>query len=418
MLLIFLLIPIAILAIAVIYFVSIYNNLVSFKNAAVAAWHQIDVQLTRRADLVGNLVETVKGYASHEKTVFEDVATARSSVMQSRGARQAGEASASLDSALSRLFAVAESYPDLKASANFMSLQAQLTELENTIAAARQFYNDNVRRYNVAVQQFPATLFASSFRIYIHGLFRSCAGRHRTTESKLFIEVAFPGQKLETPEASTKLSIVANFLLLVLKFIGGFIGGSKALIADFINSLLDLIANFAVLIGIRVAQRPADAEHQYGHGNADVIAAFLVAVIILMTGVYIGYDSANTVFEKKYHTPNLFATAVALFTIFAKTILYRYTKRVGLKSKSAAVLANAQDHKSDVYASVRGAIGNYYRSTGISYLGSNWRHLGIIFYHTKFSQPHQRQYSYAHERSAGQENHRASSTGGRSDIGS
>jgi LemA protein len=163
MLLLFLLIPIVLLAIVVIYFISIYNNLVSFKNAAVAAWHQIDVQLTRRADLVGNLVETVKGYASHEKTVFEDVAAARSSVMQSRGARQAGEAATILESALSRLFAVAESYPDLKASTNFISLQAQLTEIENTIAAARQYYNETVRRYNVAVQQFPATLFAASF---------------------------------------------------------------------------------------------------------------------------------------------------------------------------------------------------------------------------------------------------------------
>jgi cation diffusion facilitator family transporter len=169
--------------------------------------------------------------------------------------------------------------------------------------------------------------------------------------------VASLSQKLETPEASTKLSIAANFLLLALKFIGGFMGGSKALIADFINSLLDLIANFAVLIGIKVAQRPADAEHQYGHGNADVIAAFLVAVIILMTGVYIGYDSAQTVFENKYRTPHLFATGVAIFTIFTKTILYRYTKRVGIKSKSAAVLANAQDHKSDVYASTGALFG-------------------------------------------------------------
>jgi LemA protein len=163
MLLILMLIPILILVIIAIYIASIYNSLVSLKNSAVAAWHQIDVQLARRADLVGNLVETVKGYASHEKTVFEDVTAARSSVMQSRGARQAGEAAATLDSALSKLFAVAEAYPELKANTNFLTLQGQLTEMENTIATARQFYNESVRRYNIATQQFPANIFAGSF---------------------------------------------------------------------------------------------------------------------------------------------------------------------------------------------------------------------------------------------------------------
>ncbi len=158
-------------------------------------------------------------------------------------------------------------------------------------------------------------------------------------------------QKLETPEASTKLSILANVFLLIIKFIGGFLGGSKALIADFVNSLLDLVANAAVLIGIRVARQPADADHQYGHGNADVIAAFLVAVIILMTGIYIGYDSASAAFSKDYRAPHWYATLVAVITIFSKTFLYRFTKMVGLKSRSPAVMANAQDHKSDVYAS-------------------------------------------------------------------
>ena len=163
--------------------------------------------------------------------------------------------------------------------------------------------------------------------------------------------MAFDSQKLETPEASTKLSIVGNVILLILKFIGGFLGGSKALIADFVNSLLDLVANAAVLIGVRVAQQPADADHQYGHGNADVIAAFLVAVIILMTGIYIGYDSASAAFGKNYKAPHWYATLVAIITIFSKTMLYRFTKKVGIKSKSPAVFANAQDHKSDVYAS-------------------------------------------------------------------
>ena len=171
------LIPILILAIIVIYIISVYNTLVARKNATVAAWHQIDVQLTRRADLVGNLVETVRGYAAHEKTVFEDVAAARSSVRESRGARQAGEASSALDSVLTRLFAVAESYPELKANANFLSLQGQLTELENTIASARQYYNDNVRSYNITVQQFPANTFAGSFGFTSMDYFEAPTGK-------------------------------------------------------------------------------------------------------------------------------------------------------------------------------------------------------------------------------------------------
>jgi LemA protein len=177
MLLLLMLVPILILAIIVIYLISIYNSLVARKNAAVASWHQIDVQLTRRADLVGNLVETVKGYAAHEKTVFEDIAVARSSIRESRGARQAGEASSALDSALARLFAVAESYPELKANTNFLNLQGQLTELENTIASARQYYNDNVRLYNITVQQFPANAFAGSFGFTSMDYFEAPTGK-------------------------------------------------------------------------------------------------------------------------------------------------------------------------------------------------------------------------------------------------
>jgi cation diffusion facilitator family transporter len=190
-----------------------------------------------------------------------------------------------------------------------------------------------------------------------------------------------PYQQLETPEGSTKLSIAVNIVLLILKFFGGFIGGSKALIADFINSLLDLVANSAVLIGIRVAQRPADADHQYGHGNADVIAAFLVAVIIIITGIYIGYDSIYAMLEKKYRTPHFFATGVALFTIFTKTILYRFTRKVGVKSKSPAVLANAQDHKSDAYASTGAFFGIVIAQLGYPILdpiGGIWVSIFIV----------------------------------------
>jgi cation diffusion facilitator family transporter len=158
-------------------------------------------------------------------------------------------------------------------------------------------------------------------------------------------------QKLESPEASTKLSFVANVLLLGLKFLGGFLGRSQALIADCFNSFLDLIANSAVLIGIRVAKRPADADHQYGHGNADVLAASLVAVIIFGTGMFIGYSAVNAIIHGKYQPPHFLATGVAIFTIVLKAILYRFTRNISKKSKSVAVYANAQDHLSDVYAS-------------------------------------------------------------------
>jgi len=158
-------------------------------------------------------------------------------------------------------------------------------------------------------------------------------------------------EKLETPEASTKLSFIANVLLLILKLLGGFVGHSKALIADSLNSFLDLLANSAILIGLRLARRPPDAEHQYGHGNADVLAASFVAIVIFVTGVYIGYDSINVIINGSFRVPTPLATGVALFTIGLKSALYRYTRNVGLRSRSPAVLANAQDHKSDVYAS-------------------------------------------------------------------
>jgi LemA protein len=163
MLLLAMILPLAIFAVIAVYFISLYNGLVSLKNSSAAAWHQIDVQLTRRADLVGNLVETVRGYAAHEKTVLEDVTSTRASVKNSRSVQDAGKALSDLDQALMRLFAVAENYPTLKADANFRVLQAQLQEIENSLASARQSYNDVVRRYNTACESFPAGLFASTF---------------------------------------------------------------------------------------------------------------------------------------------------------------------------------------------------------------------------------------------------------------
>lgn len=171
-------------------------------------------------------------------------------------------------------------------------------------------------------------------------------------------------RKYDSPEASTKLSLLANVVLLILKFIGGFWGGSKALIADCLNSFLDLLANSAVLIGLNVAKKPADADHQYGHGNADVIAASLVAIIIFATGLYIGFDSIHTIIDRKYRPPHILATGVAAFTIILKSILFRYTKRIGVRTKSPAVLANAYDHKSDVFASSGALLGIIFAQIG------------------------------------------------------
>lgn len=171
-------------------------------------------------------------------------------------------------------------------------------------------------------------------------------------------------EKINTPIGSTKVSIFANIVLLFLKFYGGFFAGSRALIADSLNSLLDLVANTAVWFGLKVAKRPADADHQYGHDNADVIAASFVALVILATGIYIGYGSIHVIIDGNYGVPEYFATIAAVITIVIKTILFYYTRSVGRKSKSAAVLANAQDHKSDVYASSGALFGIVFSQIG------------------------------------------------------
>jgi cation diffusion facilitator family transporter len=189
-------------------------------------------------------------------------------------------------------------------------------------------------------------------------------------------------EKINTPEASTKISIVANVLLLLLKFAGGFWGGSKALIADTLNSFLDLLANSAVLIGLNVSKRPADADHQYGHGNADVIAASLVAIIIFGTGLYIGFDSIHTIIDKGYRAPHFLATIVAAFTIALKTVLYIYTRKIGLRTKSPGVMANAYDHISDVFASSGALIGIIGAQIGYPVLdpvGGIWVAFFIVF---------------------------------------
>ncbi len=140
-----------------------YNQLVGLRNRIENAWSQIDVQLKRRADLIPNLVETVKGYASHEKEVFENVTKARSALVNAHGVKESADAQNQMTGALKSLFAVAEAYPELKANQNFMMLQEELSGTASKIAYSRQFYNDQVMAYNTLIQSFPANIIANSF---------------------------------------------------------------------------------------------------------------------------------------------------------------------------------------------------------------------------------------------------------------
>ena len=158
-----LIILIAIIIIILVAIVAIYNGLVTARNKVKNAWAQIDVQLNRRADLIPNLVETVKGYAAHESSVFEDVTAARAGLMNANGVKEIGEANNQLSNTLKTLFAVAENYPELKANENFKELQAQLAQTEDKIAYSRQFYNDTVLMYNNKCQTFPSNIFAGMF---------------------------------------------------------------------------------------------------------------------------------------------------------------------------------------------------------------------------------------------------------------
>ena len=158
-----LIILIVIIIIILVAIVAIYNGLVTARNKVKNAWAQIDVQLNRRADLIPNLIETVKGYAAHESSVFEDVTAARAGLMNANGVKEIGEANNQLSNTLKTLFAVAENYPELKANENFKELQAQLAQTEDKIAYSRQFYNDTVMMYNNKCQTFPSNIFAGMF---------------------------------------------------------------------------------------------------------------------------------------------------------------------------------------------------------------------------------------------------------------
>jgi LemA protein len=145
-----------------LYLVVAYNGLVKLRNRIENAWSQIDVQLQRRYDLIPNLIETVKGYASHERGVFEEVTQARAQAIGAQGVAQQAAAENMVTSALKSLFAVAEAYPDLKANQNFLALQEELSGTEGKIAYARQFHNDTVQGYNTRIQTFPTVFIARS----------------------------------------------------------------------------------------------------------------------------------------------------------------------------------------------------------------------------------------------------------------
>lgn len=155
---------IAAVVVLVLWAVIAYNGFVSLVNRTKEAWADIEVQLKRRYDLIPNLVNTVKGYATHESTAFEKVSEARSKAMQSGGSlAEKGEAENALTGTLKSLFAISEAYPDLKANTNFLELQRELSDTENKIQSARRFYNGNVRDLNIAIESFPGNVIANIF---------------------------------------------------------------------------------------------------------------------------------------------------------------------------------------------------------------------------------------------------------------
>ena len=180
--------PIILIVVAVllvIYLVSTYNGLIVLKTRIQEALSGIDVQLKRRTDLIPNLVEAVKGYTKHEKSVFENVTKARSSLMSAGSLQEKADANNQLTTALKSLFAVAEAYPDLKASTNFQDLQRQLEDTEDKVAYSRQFYNSNVLDFNTKVQVFPSNIIAGMLGFKVGEFFAA------TEEERKKVEVKF-----------------------------------------------------------------------------------------------------------------------------------------------------------------------------------------------------------------------------------
>jgi LemA protein len=163
----------ALLLLAVLFAVLVYNGLISKKNRIDNAWSQIDVQLKRRYDLIPNLIETVKGYAKHEKALFENVTKARAALMSAQSVGDKAKADGMLSGALKSLFAVAENYPQLRANENFKMLQEELSNTENKITYSRQFYNDSVLEYNTTIQTVPTNIIAGMFNFAAREFFKT-----------------------------------------------------------------------------------------------------------------------------------------------------------------------------------------------------------------------------------------------------
>ncbi len=168
----------AIIAVVILLIIGLYNSLIRLKNKVKNAWAQIDVQLKKRFDLIPNLVDTVKGYAKHEKTVLTEITKARNMMAKAGGVEDKAAAENQLSGALKTLFAVSENYPDLKASQNFIQLQEELSGMESKIAYARQFYNDMVMRFNTKIQLFPNNIFAGMLHFKEEQFFKT-AGEER-----------------------------------------------------------------------------------------------------------------------------------------------------------------------------------------------------------------------------------------------
>jgi LemA protein len=163
----------------VVWVIVIYNGLVAMRQRVNQSFADIDVQLKQRHDLVPNLVETVKGYATHERGTLEAVVQARNAAVAAQGPAQMAAAENQLTGALRQMFALSEAYPDLKANQNFQQLQSELTDIENKLAAARRFFNNSVQEYNTGIEQFPAAMFAASFGFHRREFFD--VGESRTT---------------------------------------------------------------------------------------------------------------------------------------------------------------------------------------------------------------------------------------------
>jgi LemA protein len=165
----------AVAAVLLLFLVLTFNRLVRLRNEAKTGWANIDVQLKRRADLVPNLVEAVKGYAAHERETFDSVTQARAAAQQASGPAAAAQADTVLGGALNRLLAVSEAYPQLRASENFLALQQELADIEDKLAAARRYYNQTVYRFNTVLQSFPAVLVARALGFHEREFFETDA---------------------------------------------------------------------------------------------------------------------------------------------------------------------------------------------------------------------------------------------------